>query len=101
MIASAAFFSLNDILSSITPQTSAAGSSENSQTTAALVAPNNSNLTSGDSSALTLVDGSALFAPSGPAGTAADVAAAPQSSTISVYTVHEGDTLSGIAQMFG
>jgi LysM repeat protein len=99
MVASAAFFSLNDLLSSITPQTSAAGSSENSQTTAALAAANNSNLSAGALTGPTIAD-AALVPQLGPDGSAADVAQAPQSSAISVYTVHEGDTLSGIAAMF-
>ncbi len=47
-----------------------------------------------------LVDGAALLAQEGPAGTAADIESQPASSQISVYTVREGDTLSGIAKMF-
>ena len=49
---------------------------------------------------ITVVDGSALFSQQGPAGTAADIAVEPANSQISVYTVRDGDTLSGIAQMF-
>lgn len=49
---------------------------------------------------ITVVDGSALLSQQGPAGTAADIAVEPANSQISVYTVREGDTLSGIAQMF-
>ncbi len=44
--------------------------------------------------------GGALLAQEGPSGTAADVESKPTSSEISVYTVHEGDTLSSIAKMF-
>lgn len=47
-----------------------------------------------------IVDNSALVAEAGPSGTAADAHERVQSSQISVYTVHTGDTLSGIAQMF-
>ena len=49
---------------------------------------------------ITVVDGSALLPQEGPSGTAADIAVRPVSSQISVYTVRDGDTLSGIAQMF-
>ncbi|MDB5225659.1 MAG: peptidase family protein [Candidatus Adlerbacteria bacterium] len=41
------------------------------------------------------------MAQEGPSGTAADIAARPQSSAVSVYTVHAGDSLGAIAQMFG
>lgn len=46
------------------------------------------------------VAGGALIAQEGPSGTAADIVHRPESSQISVYTVHAGDTLSGIADMF-
>ncbi|MDE1924991.1 MAG: peptidoglycan DD-metalloendopeptidase family protein [Patescibacteria group bacterium] len=49
---------------------------------------------------ITVVDGSALLSQEGPSGTAADIAVRPASAQISVYTVRDGDTLSGIAQMF-
>ena len=48
---------------------------------------------------IALVDGQALMAPGGPSGTAADPGAL-ESYAISVYTVHKGDTLGGIAKMF-
>lgn len=48
---------------------------------------------------ITIVDGSALLPEEGPAGTIADIEK-PKNSTISTYTVREGDTLSGIALMF-
>lgn len=44
---------------------------------------------------------SALLPQAGPDGTAADIEEWPASSQVSVYTVRAGDTLSGIAQMFG
>ncbi len=50
---------------------------------------------------ITLVAGQALLAQEGPSGTAADLTDTPPASSISVYVVHDGDTLSGIAQMFG
>jgi LysM repeat protein len=50
---------------------------------------------------ISIVNGSALYTDAGPAGTTgAAVAEKPGSSQISVYTVHPGDTLSEIAQMF-
>ncbi len=49
---------------------------------------------------ITIVDGSALLPEEGPAGTIADIEK-PKNATISVYIVRPGDTLSGIAQMFG
>lgn len=47
-----------------------------------------------------VLDNTALVPTDSPAGTPADVEEQPQSSQISVYTVREGDTLSGIAEMF-
>ncbi len=49
---------------------------------------------------VTIVDSSALMPEEGPSGTIADIVK-PKSGTISVYIVQPGDTLSGIAQMFG
>lgn len=49
---------------------------------------------------ISMVGGQALLAQEGPSGTAADLPETPINSQISVYTVHEGDTLSGIASMF-
>jgi len=48
---------------------------------------------------VTIVDGTALAAETSPSGTMAEQPA-PASTQISVYTVHQGDTLSEIAQMF-
>jgi murein DD-endopeptidase MepM/ murein hydrolase activator NlpD len=48
---------------------------------------------------VTIVDNSALVASEGPSGTLADIEK-PKNATISRYVVREGDTLSGIAQMF-
>jgi LysM repeat protein len=50
---------------------------------------------------ISVVDGAALLPADGPSGTLADIEEQPQSSQISVYTVRSGDTLSGIAHMFG
>lgn len=48
---------------------------------------------------ITIVDGSALMPEEGPSGTIADIEK-PKNSTVSVYVVREGDTLSGIATLF-
>ena len=49
---------------------------------------------------ITIVDGSALMADSGPLGMLSDREIAPRPDQISIYVVHEGDTLSQIAEMF-
>lgn len=49
---------------------------------------------------ITIVDDSALMPEEGPSGTLADIVK-PKNSTISVYVVRQGDTLSGIAKLFG
>lgn len=49
---------------------------------------------------ITIIDGEALVPEEGPAGTMADLEKSKNSS-ISIYVVREGDTLSGIASMFG
>jgi LysM repeat protein len=46
-----------------------------------------------------IIDHSALLPQEGPSGTIADIEK-PKNDTISTYVVREGDTLSGIAQMF-
>lgn len=48
---------------------------------------------------VTVVDGEALVPEEGPAGTMADIEKSKNQS-ISIYVVREGDTLSGIAEMF-
>ena len=49
---------------------------------------------------VTIVDHSALLPDEGPSGTIADIER-PKNATISVYIVRPGDTLIGIAKMFG
>jgi murein DD-endopeptidase MepM/ murein hydrolase activator NlpD len=101
-VASAGFFSIATILSSIIPQASAQSESFNSQTVPILAPATNldpnPSVGGGD---IHVVDGSALVPQDGPSGTSADIGARPVSYSISVYTVREGDTLSGIAHMFG
>ncbi|MBU6310720.1 M23 family metallopeptidase [Patescibacteria group bacterium] len=50
---------------------------------------------------ITVVDDVALLAEDGPQGTLADIDGTPASTRISLYVVRRGDTLSGIARMFG
>jgi len=50
---------------------------------------------------ITLVGGSALLSENGPSGTIADVEDHTASGRISIYVVREGDSLSGIAKLFG
>jgi LysM repeat protein len=50
---------------------------------------------------LAMTEGSALISEAGPEGTPPDVNTIPVNSTISLYTVREGDTLSGIAELYG
>ncbi len=102
MLVSAGGFSFPNLLSSLTRQTEAAGSSYNSQTVPLLASAHNidpsPSMGGGD---ITVVGGSALLSEEGPSGTAADVETAlPSATAISVYTVHKGDTLSSIAKMF-
>ena len=48
---------------------------------------------------ITIVDDSALMPAEGPSGTMADIVK-PKNGTISTYVVQQGDTLSGIAELF-
>lgn len=102
LLASASFFSIQSFLSNITHETAAAGAKQNSQTIPLLSPATNLNpkpsVGGGD---IALVGGAALLSEDGPSGTAADVETAlPEATTISVYTVHKGDTIGGIAKMF-
>lgn len=102
MLASAGFFSFGSFLESLTAQTGAASSKLNSQTIPLLApAVNIDPAGSTGGGDIAMVGGSALLPQEGPSGTAADIAhERPESSQISVYTVHPGDTLSDIAEMF-
>ena len=98
--ASAGFFSISSLLSSITPQASASSKNQNSQTVP-LLAPAtnidpNPSVGGGD---ISVVDNSALVAHDGPSGTPADIEARPSSSAVSVYVVRPGDNISTIADM--
>lgn len=59
-------------------------------------------LSRGSDTDTAIVDNTALLPESGPLGTLADIEdGEPTSDQISIYTVRKGDTLSGIAKMFG
>jgi LysM repeat protein len=100
LLASASIFS--SLLSGTAAKIDASGTSAPNSQTIALLAPAvnldpNPSTGGGD---ITFVDGSALVPQEGPSGTAADIANGPTNRQISVYIVHDGDTLSGIAKMF-
>lgn len=100
-IAQAGTFSFIDSLfAKVTNVTNAQGTSLNSQTMPLLAAVVNLDpkpATGGGD--ITIVSGSALAAQESP-GSDSDTFDRPSSSQISVYTVRNGDTLSGIADMF-
>ncbi len=103
VFASASLFSVPSFLHDLIRSSDAASAALNSQTLPLLSAAHNidpnPSVGGGD---IALVGGVALLSEEGPSGTAADVETAPPESTaISVYTVHKGDTLAGIAKMFG
>ena len=102
LLVSASIFSIPALLSSFTKETSAAESDYNSQTVPLLApAVNIDPMLSIGGGDITLVGGMALLSENGPSGTAADIETAlPEATAISVYTVHSGDTLGGIANMF-
>lgn len=75
---------------------------ENAQTTTLLEAVSSPEPLARGGGDTTIVDDSALLPDSGPLGTLADIEdGAPTSDEISIYTVRKGDTLSGIARIFG
>ncbi len=81
--------------------TNAYSSSYNSQTLPLLEPARNLDPKAGKGGGdIVIVNNSALVADVGPSGTLLDASNRVHSSHISVYTVHEGDTLSTIAQMF-
>lgn len=91
-----------DIL--ISPPLEAASQSETIQKIALLEVSNSNNPNANDNNQVDtqIVDDSSLLAESGPLGGAADLASSSPvtSDQISVYTVREGDTMSGIANLF-
>lgn len=101
LAATASFFSIGSLLAQTATPTEAAGSNYNSQTVPLLASAVNLNPHPAIGGGDITVEGAALLAQAGPEGTAADIANAPSSASISVYTVHSGDTLPQIATMFG
>lgn len=99
--AAASFFSLGSVLAKTAEVGQASGGSFNSQTLPVLAPAVNIDPSPSIGGGDITVEGGALLAQAGPEGTAADIANAPQNASISVYTVHPGDTLQGIAQMYG
>jgi LysM repeat protein len=101
-VVAASPFNLATLLQSFSKESSAAGSGQNSQTMSVLAPARNidpkPSVGGGD---IALSGGTSLIAEEGLSGTTADVEAQPDSTTISVYTVHKGDSLAGIAKMFG
>ncbi len=103
VFAQASLFSIPSFLQDITKTSAASVASQNSQTVSLLTPAHNidPNPATGGGD-ISLVGGEALISEEGPSGTAADVdTALPQSTAISIYTVHKGDTLQAIAKMFG
>lgn len=93
--------SLKKVGSFVAGPTGTGGGGANLQTMAVLSPAMNLNpapaIGGGD---ITIVDSSALLPAEGPSGTIADIEK-PKVATISTYIVQPGDTLSGIADMFG
>ncbi len=103
VFAEANLFTVPSFLQDLIKSSEAASTAQNSQTVPLLAAARNIDpKPSVGGGEISVVGGVALLSEEGPSGTAADVETAlPESTAISVYTVHKGDTLSGIAKMFG
>lgn len=100
VLASASF--LSSLIQKTAPQSSAHQTAFNSQTMPLLSPATNINPSpSVGGGSIVLAGGVALVAQEGPSGTAADIENRPTVSQISAYTVHEGDTLASIADLFG
>lgn len=81
----------------------ASNSDENAQNLPLLSSTPNfdSNAAIGGEGDLLTVDNKALISENGPSGTQADISDTANTGQISKYTVRKGDTLAGIAKMFG
>ena len=96
--AEAKFFTIFEKILGKTPEVSLGGAS--SQTLALLSAPLNTNLLAGTGGGeMSIVQDSAVMPVTGPLGTIADLQD-NKSDAISLYVVREGDTISGIAELF-
>ena len=98
LIASASVFS--EWLREFSQSATASSLELNSQTVPLLAPATNIDPRPSGGGDIAIVGGSALLPQGGPSGTLADIAQEPGSTQISVYTVHAGDTLGGIAKMF-
>jgi len=84
------------------PQTEVSEVSGNLQTGFVLTPATNIDPTASTSGGdITVVDSSALLPQEGPSGTTADIQKKTENGTISIYVVKPGDTLSGIAALYG
>ncbi|MDE2071720.1 MAG: peptidoglycan DD-metalloendopeptidase family protein [Patescibacteria group bacterium] len=101
LLASASFFSLGAMFS---PTAAASAPATSNMQTMALLSPAinlNPNPSVGGGG-IAVVSGQALLPQDGPSGTAADIDnAPPEATSISVYTVHKGDTVQSIGKLFG
>lgn len=84
-----------------TAQAADASSSSDNNDGVLLQAATNSNPNSVPDDQVAITDDDALMASTGSNGTSADIASDTPSTTISLYVVREGDSLSQIANMFG
>lgn len=101
--AKAGLFSyISDLISKSAVRQEATVSLSNSQTMALLqtgaVSDLKASIGGGD---INIVDGTSLLSENGPSGTVADMENSNNNGRITTYTVRSGDTLSGIAKMFG
>lgn len=101
-IAHAGFFSRVTSLFEKSPTIESVSVSQNSQKMPLLEAGTRPDPTAGRGGGdITVVNGSSLLSENGPSGTPADIEEGMPSTQISIYIVRSGDTLSGIAKMFG
>ncbi len=99
LLVEASIFS--SFLQNTTSVSSADDGAQNSQTVSLLSPAINIDPSPAVGSDMALVGGAALLPQDGPSGTVADIINRPATSQISTYIVRPGDTLSGIATMFG
>jgi murein DD-endopeptidase MepM/ murein hydrolase activator NlpD len=90
-----------DVITGTQVQADMISSADNVQTMPLLTPAMNIDPTAGRGGGdITIVDDSALLPQEGPSGTIADIEK-PKNGTVSTYVVQPGDTLSGIAKLFG
>lgn len=102
LFASAGFLSFIGVTSADTASVGSVKKIENSQTLAVLEASSRLDQKSlAEDPDISIDNDRALSSESGPLGTAADVVNEPASDQISLYVVKKGDSIPGIAKMFG